>query len=290
VVINNDVYERVKREYPDIPVGTPGFEFWEEQGTLSEDCLRGFFGHDPRPRFDVFAFHPYPPHLLPREDDEFVPLCTTCSHQENPLTDQLQAVEKIRSLLEEAGYHDVSILDTEAFGYVFGAVEGDESKRAVWTAQRYVLSRSLVHDGFFHLTYSNFYNAGLQPFDFGLWGSDWQPRETLSAYLVTTKAIREFPGYLGRLSGTQGESEVWVEVFINENSERLFVLFNPQSDAGEVLSQAEYVLSGLTPDAQVRIRRLDGTTRYETTSNQGTLSVITTEEPVFVSETASRCR
>lgn len=145
--LNNKTYERIKNKYPDVKVGTPGFEYFRDTSKkIRGDHLRFrnyFLKHDAK--FDFWAFHGYPTRGDASRFDFYPPTKIA----KNDRYSGIYGIVELRKTLNRKGWQNREILDMEHTGILDkGSLFNEEDDRvnAAYMAQQLVLKRSLkVH-------------------------------------------------------------------------------------------------------------------------------------------------
>ena len=228
--LQNKVYERIKGKYPEILVGTPGFEYWE--GTVRDDKSVGqieyFLDKRANVRFDFWAFHGYPAIEVNK-----IALPPTRRAAENKYAGP-EGILEIRKRLDSNGWSDRMIIDTEhvnVMSRLTPFISDDEDMvTAAYTVQELLIKRTLTINGRYVL-------GGIIPLKIGPRGSmgefmfasmkpDGSPTRTVRAAGLLVSKLKEFH-YAAHISGAfDTENEAWIEKFQAGNKE-LYVFFKP---------------------------------------------------------------
>lgn len=139
LAIQNKVYQSIKSRYPEILVGTPGFEFGRFE-KRSVEIINFFLDKSNGAKFDFFAFHGYRAAVYsPEKDVQFA---------------GLSGILELRKKLNENGWQRRLLIDTEHVGILRskqfpGGMIPEETDRhaAIWLAQALIVKRSLAVDG-----------------------------------------------------------------------------------------------------------------------------------------------
>lgn len=229
--LNNKVYDRVKGKYPDILIGTPGFEYMLDNPSSEKEIQQIEYFLDERngAKFDFWAFHGYP--LTGRRMTGIYP--PTKSGFNNRYGG-IPGILEIRKKLDANGWHNREIIDTEHTG-ISGPAQpeiSDETDKldAAYTTQELLLKRTLKNGGKFVL--SGIFPLKIYPRgnrgEFA-WGS-LKPDASLTRTVKAVSLLRsKFSEYMhsSHISGEfDNENQVWVEKFQSGKRE-LYIFFKP---------------------------------------------------------------
>lgn len=148
--LSNKTYERIKEKYPEVQVGTPGFEYYRDtiapiRGGEDQFRFRTYFlEHDAK--FDFWAFHGYPTLGNEGRFDYYPPTYTARQDK----FAGIQGIAELRERLNENGWQQRDIIDTEHTGLLIRGKMFDENEdrvNAAFMAQQLVLKRALALDG-----------------------------------------------------------------------------------------------------------------------------------------------
>ena len=111
--LNNLVYDRIKSKYPNILVGTPGFEYMIDAPSDDKSVqeIEYFLNKNNGARFDFWAFHGYP--LTGNKLTGIYPPTKTAI---NNKYGGIQGIVEIRKRLDANGWQNRLIIDTEHTG------------------------------------------------------------------------------------------------------------------------------------------------------------------------------
>ena len=147
--LNNKTYERIKTKYPDVKVGTPGFEYYRDTATKlhgqDQHRFRNYFLNNDA-KFDFWAFHGYPI-LGDAGRTDIYPPTKTASHDSLA---GIKGIIELRKRMNERGWQDRDIIDTEHTGlFIQGRrfSEDEDRANAAFMVQELVLKRSLELEG-----------------------------------------------------------------------------------------------------------------------------------------------
>lgn len=148
LMLNNRTYERIKAKYPNIRVGTPGFEYFNDSLSTRDGrdhhSLRDYFlTHDAK--FDFWSFHGYPARGRGGLRDIYPP--TKVAHIDK--FTGIYGIVELRRLFDQKGWFDRTIIDTEHTGITPPGIFSREDDRlnAAYMVQELLLKRTLKIDG-----------------------------------------------------------------------------------------------------------------------------------------------
>ena len=282
--LNNKVYERLKGKYPDLMIGTPGFEYWNDMPAGEElsrtSMLEYFLNKENGAKFDFWAFHGYSAQIVKDKSGIYPPTKTALYNKYAGV----EGILEIRKKLDENGWQDREIIDTEHVGALGNKPESQISEEeylidAAYLLQELLLKRTLAYNGKFAL--SGILSLKMIPKgDNGefLWGS-LMPDSSLtpgaSAYSLLLSKLNEYK-YSAHISGEfDSENQVWIEKFSAENKE-LYIFFKPfkyQSN-GELQMDNEmldYDLELSKKPSSITLTNIDGIVTSITASETITL-------------------
>ena len=229
--LNNKVYDRVKGKYPDLSIGTPGFEYMLDNPSSEIEIQQIEYFLDKRngAKFDFWAFHGYP--LTGRRMTGIYPPTKTGFNNRyggNP------GILEIRKKLDANGWYNREIFDTEHIG-VSGPsqpIVSDELDRldAAYTTQELLLKRVLKNKGKFVL--SGIFPLKIYPkgnrgeFAWGSLKPDASLTRTVKAVSLLRSKLSEYT-HSSHINGEfDNENQVWVEKFQSGKKE-LYIFFKP---------------------------------------------------------------
>ena len=233
---NNKIYDRIKAKYPDIKMGTPGFEYWlddaDDQGTQWIAAMVDYFlDAKNNAKFDFWAFHGYPTAAGGAKAFYFYPPTKTAVSNKYA---GIPGISEIRQKMDANGWQNRLIIDTEHVNAVHQLTAGISSQEdklvSAYTIQELVLKKTLkyknkfVLDGILPLKIRS---RGSQAENrFGSLNSDGSLTQTVEAVGLFWSKLNEY-NYSSRISGEfDNEHKVWVEKFISGNKE-LYIFFKP---------------------------------------------------------------
>lgn len=235
VELTNKTYERVKSKYPDVAVGTPGFEYWADSTSASDAQYIALVEHFLDPgngaNFDFWAFHGY--HLAARSGGTTLgPYPPTTTPTLNVYAG-IPGILRIRQALDANGWEDRPIVDTE-HGIVLHPGETltpeNDALAAAYAVQELLLKRTLQDEGVRAL-------SGALPLKIAPRGTSGEPGlcslngdGSVTAHVRATallwSKLKQYP-HLGHVSGAfDDETQPWVERFGSASAE-MFVFFKP---------------------------------------------------------------
>ena len=228
--LNNKVYERLKPKYPDIMLGTPGFEYMIDTPTADKSVqeIEFFLNKNNGARFDFWAFHGYP-----LTGNNFTGIYPPTKIAINNKYGGIPGILEIRKKLDANGWQNVLILDTEHTGTVLPkptTSDEEDDLNSAYTIQELLLKRTLKVDNRFIL--SGIITLKMTPRgNMGefLWGSlrpDASLTKTVKAVSLLLSKFNEYQ-YSSRINGDfDNENQEWVEKFQSANKE-LYIFFKP---------------------------------------------------------------
>lgn len=228
--LNNRVYDRIKSKYPNIMVGTPGFEHMIDSPSedKSVQVIEYFLNKDNGARFDFWAFHGYP--LMGNKFTGIYPPTKTAINNKYA---GIQGIVEIRKKFDANGWQNRLIIDTEHTGTTLPKPtisDEDDSLDAAFTLQELILKRTLKHDGNFVL--SGIINLKIAPRGemaemlFASLNPDGSLNRTVKAVSLLWSKLKEYR-YSSHINGEfNNENQVWVEKFL-AGSKELYIYFKP---------------------------------------------------------------
>jgi hypothetical protein len=234
--LQNKVYERIKGKYPDIMVGTPGFEYWVDIAQQDKSIQEITYFLDKRNyvKFDFWAFHGYPGidyhSLVVNKTAAFYP--PTKTGLENKYLGPAGILE-IRKILDSNGWTDRPMIDTEHTNIMSRATpfvsDEEDILDAAYTVQELLIKRTLLLNGqralrgIFLLKIGP---RGREEFSFASMKPDGSETRTVRAVGLLLSQLKGFH-YSSHISGEfDKENQVWVERF-RSGARELFVYFKP---------------------------------------------------------------
>ncbi|MEK6563740.1 MAG: hypothetical protein AABZ65_01780 [Candidatus Omnitrophota bacterium] len=234
--LSNKTYDRIKNKYPDIMVGTPGFEYWNdasgENSTGGGKAVRQieyFLDKNNGAKFDFWAFHGYPTVIM--DTPTVYPPNKKAKYNKYA---GIYGLLVIREKLNDNGWEDRLIIDMEHTGIFpgkpFFTVEEDKLESA-YMVQELLLKKTLrsnnksVLAGIFPLKIASRGNKG----EF-LWASlnaDGSITHTVKAVSILLDKLNQY-NWVSRVSGEfDDENQAWIEKFHLGDNKELYIFFKP---------------------------------------------------------------
>ena len=235
VELTNKTYDRIKSKYPDIAVGTPGFEYWVDSDSGSDGAfiavIEYFLDKNNGAKFDFWAFHgyslrarigqgmtgPYPPTMTPLVNKYA----------------NVPGILQVRAALDNNGWQDRKIVDTEHDNATDpGQTMTSESDAldAAYVVQELVLKRTLMSNSTPAL-------SGALPLKIAPRGTigeaalsslnvDGTVTMHVKAMALLWSKLKDY-SYTGHVSGAfDNENQAWVEQF-GSGKKELYIFFKP---------------------------------------------------------------
>ena len=147
--LQNKTYERIKNKYPDLKIGTPGFEYYRDtkekiRGTDQHRFRNYFLENDAK--FDFWAFHGYPT-LGDLNRFDYYPPTKKAKYDKYSGID---GIIELRKTLDRKGWQGREIIDMENTGVLGNGSlfnMDDDKLDAAYMVQQLVLKRSLKVNG-----------------------------------------------------------------------------------------------------------------------------------------------
>ncbi|MBI2529744.1 MAG: hypothetical protein HYW05_01200 [Candidatus Diapherotrites archaeon] len=265
--INAKAYDLIKAKYPEIQVGTPGFEYQNDpvrDEGISTNLIEGFADSASGAKFDFWAFHGYPSGDPTTSGGGITNLYPPTRVPTSNKYAGIPGMLEIRELLNMNGFSAKRIIDTEhvnAFAWGFGLENYDgasgvftnEDIDAAFTLQELILKKTLQDSA------GNGILSGVISFKIrlrseegeGRWGTlrpdGSAPQSVESAALLFSKLDKY--NYVGHISGAfDNENEAWVEKFSSDSGKELYIFFKPfEYRAGQTIDfdskKADYTIA-----------------------------------------------
>lgn len=253
----NKIYNKIKGKYPDIMMGTPGFEYWvDEQNSKFVDMIEYFLNRENGAKFDFWAFHGYPLSEL-KGRIKFVPPTKTAVYNNYA---GIKGVTEIRKKLDANGWQNRLIIDTESGTINPGNPDTDVD--AAYQTQEALLMRVQKING-------KLVNAwGDMTAIISAGNSIGQATRPVKALALLWSKLNEYE-YSSRISGEfNDENQAWVEKFTS-GSKELYIFFKP-FEYGESLGfdnkTIDYTLNLSKQPSSVKLTLIDGTTQNLTSA------------------------
>lgn len=246
VDLTNKTYDRIKSKYPDIAVGTPGFEYWVDSTSGSDrgfiDVIEYFLDRNNGARFDFWAFHGYAMHarggqaLVGPYPPNMTPLVNKYAN--------VAGILQIRSALDANGWQDRKIIDSEHDNITAPGqpiTSESDALDAAYVVQELLLKRTLqsngvpVLSGALPLKMAIRATAGTPNCSGGTTcgeaglsslNADGSVTLHVKAMALLWSKLKDYH-YAGHVSGAfDVENQVWVEKFASGKKE-LYIFFKP---------------------------------------------------------------
>lgn len=280
--LSNKTYDRIKNKYPDVMVGTPGFEYWNDvAGEKAMRQLEYFLDKNNGAKFDFLAFHGYPLTILGKTS-AYPP---TQKAKYNKIAG-VNGLLDIREKLNENGWGDRLIIDTEHTGLLptkSSYTENEYATDAAFMVQELLLKKTLrfnnksVLAGVFSFKIASRGNIG----EF-IWASlkaDGAITPAVKAVGILLSKFNEY-NYSSHISGTwDAEDTPWVEKFTSGSNKELYIFFKPfKYVSGKEISldneTLNYTLNLTKTPKSITLTDIDGKTSSVTASKTVTLQAV----------------
>ncbi len=240
----NKIYDKVKGKYPDILMGTPGFEYWIDQQNapivaIGPEMIEYFLDKKNGAKFDFWAFHGY-------QLSDFQVGKGAISFSIFPIPPTRKArynkyagvfgISEIRKKLDDSGWQNKPIIDTES-GTIFPGVpytEEEEKIDAAYYVQASLLSRTQKVNNKLALGGKILMKINIRLNMPGIVGdvtagdlkSDGSPYLGTKAVALLWSKLNGYK-YHSHITGEfDNENQIWIEKFESENKE-LYIFFKP---------------------------------------------------------------
>ncbi len=235
VELANKTYDRVKSKYPDIAIGTPGFEYWVDSNTGSDGAfiavIEYFLDKNNGAKFDFWAFHGYP---LRARNGQYLtgPYPPTMTPLVNKYAN-VPGILQVRAALDANGWQDRKIIDTEHDNITDPrqpVTADSDALDAAYLVQELVLKRTLMNNSAPVL-------SGALPLKMAPRGTvgeaalsslnaDGSVTLHVKAVALLWSKLQQY-SYVGHLSGAfDDETHAWVEKF-EAGKKELYIFFKP---------------------------------------------------------------
>lgn len=255
----NLIYDRIKKKFPSIQVGTPGFEYWLDQDDRAVRLIEPFFE---KGKFDFWAFHGYP--AIERMNAGITyPPTKTCINNKYA---GIRGIVEIRKKLDETGHADAPIIDTEHTNILVmnraGITQEQDALNAAYAVQELLLKKTLKYKGKFALAGFNFMKIN-QPkpqrrIQEDVWASllaDGSLSQQARAAVVFMDYMATY-AYDSHILGAFDSDEAWIEKFVSGNKV-LYVFFKPFEYTGQRLA-----FDGKTLEYRLNLRQKPLSARF----------------------------
>ena len=146
--LNNRTYETIKRKYPDLKIGTPGFEYFSDASKNTRggqhQVFRNYFLQN-NAKFDFWAFHGYPT----RGESGLKEIYPPTKSAKRDKYAGIHGITELRRTMDNMGWRDREIIDTEHTG-ILGPDEFNEEVdrlNSAYLVQEIVVKRTLEVNG-----------------------------------------------------------------------------------------------------------------------------------------------
>ncbi|MBI5815477.1 MAG: hypothetical protein HZB29_07685 [Nitrospinae bacterium] len=265
----NMSYDRLKAKYPDIMVGSPGFEYSfdspdDPETAKMTQMVEYFLDRKNGAKFDFWAFHGYPALLRGKSVIEIYPPTKVPVYNKYA---GVSGIMEIRKRMDENGWFDRLIIDTEHIGVRPGrekySVE-DSMVDASYMAQQLILKRTVRHNGSPALNGIITMKIYKKGDTHELWWNSLDEKGEVTPAVggvgLLINRIREFvPSE--HISGEYGADNIaWIEKFVSRQGGReLYVFFKPfksaEADGPPVSAEQD---KGRKGKMKTSIFRMDG--------------------------------
>jgi hypothetical protein len=146
--LNNRTYQRIKSKYPDLKIGTPGFEYFSDASRNTRggkhQVVRDYFLQN-NAKFDFWAIHGYPT----RGESGLKEIYPPTKIAKRDKYTGIYGLSELRRTMDKMGWRDREIIDTEHTGILGPGVFDKEVDRlnAAYLVQQTVVKRTLEVDG-----------------------------------------------------------------------------------------------------------------------------------------------
>ena len=282
VELSNKTYDRIKNKYPDIMIGTPGFEYWNDiEGDKGVRQLEYFLDKNNGAKFDFMAFHGYPTAVIGKSS-AYPP---TMKAKYNKLAG-IYGLLEIRNRINENGWGNRLIIDTEHTG-LFPTkpsfTENEYKIDAAFMVQELLVKKTLrLNDKSVLSGVSTFKIASRGTVGEFIWASlkaDGSITPAIKAVSFLMGKFNEY-NYSSHISGEwDAESTPWIEKFTSGDNKELYIffkLFKYASDKSISLDNetVNYVLSLNKTPKSITITDVDGNVSNITASKTVTLQAV----------------
>lgn len=243
IEVQNLIYEAVKDEYPDVAVGTPGFEYWDDPANVPQqiDIVEHYLDPANDARFDFWAFHGYQMATLERDGEgriaDVIIHPPTVSAGSNRFAG-IPGIAEVRRRLDANGWQDRPIIDSEHAGihdpHTRALTREEDEENAAYMVQQLLLKRTLRLDGEPVLAgcipFKTAPWAPLGEFAYGNLHSDGSPTRSAAAVGLLLGFLNGY-SHESHVSGEFDSGEVWIEKF-GARAGELYVVFKPFEETG----------------------------------------------------------
>lgn len=267
----NKTYDRVKSNYPDVAVGTPGFEYWVDDNTGCNGAYISivdfFLDKNNGAKFDFWAFHgyamsgnaggamvgPYPPTMTP--------LLNKYAN--------VTGILKIRDALDANGWQDRKIIDTEHSNITDPGqpiTSDSDALDAAYVIQELTLKRTLMKGA--DRVLSAAVPLKMEPRSttgeaaLGSLTAEGSVTLHVRAMALLWSQLKKY-NYAGHVSGAfDDESQAWVEKFTSGKTD-FYIFFKPfKYVSGQKISldgqTLDYTLNLAAVPSSIVLTTIDG--------------------------------
>lgn len=273
--LNNKTYERIKSKFPDIIMGTPGFEYMFDNSSSANEIqqIEYFLDKANGAKFDFWAFHGYPLTAI-----GFKGIAPPTKTATNNKYGGISGILEIRKKLDANGWQSRLIIDTEHIGI---AANQSFSSRvdnldAAYMPQQLLLKRTLKNGGKFIL--SGIVNLKIYPrgsigeIAWGSLNSDNSLTKTVKSVSILLSKLNQY-NYSSHISGEfDNENQAWIEKFTQDANKELYIFFKPfKYKSGQSISLdneiLNYTLNLTKTPSKITLTDIDGKISNPSSSN-----------------------
>lgn len=214
---SKETYEKVKEKYPNVLIGTPGFEYFNDLPISNEQkSVKQAVYFMENPNFDFWAFHGY----------SIIGKCGKTPPTKKSEFNKYAGINEIKNVKSQIG--NIPIIDTE-FTFGKNAVGTNDKLSAAYIVQSAVLKKSIAKSSGL---------AGVMPLKIRCysqeqgddqWASlntDCSATKTLNSFGILLDKLKIFK-YNSHVSGKwDDENTAWIEKFTSSDKE-LYIFFKP---------------------------------------------------------------
>lgn len=225
LTMQNNVYDTIKGKFPDIMVGTHGFEYhFDDGGAMAKtmlDMVNFFLDKNNGVKFDYWAFHGYPKYSSPIKTSTYNKYAGG------------SGVLEVRKKLDANGWQSRLIIDTEHSSLSANRALSDAEDKAdaAYIAEEMTIKKAMRYGGRSVL-------SGISPFimlprstsGMAGWGAllaDGSLSKTVKAGALLMSKFNEY-NYAEHISGEfNSYDKVWIEKFRSGDGKELYIFFKP---------------------------------------------------------------
>ena len=283
----NKIYDTVKGKYPDIMMGTPGFEYWiDEQNAKMVTMIEHFLDKNNGAKFDYWAFHGY--QLSMKGNNLITTLPPTKSPSYNKYAGA-KGILEIRKKLDSNGWQNRMMIDTEN-GTVFPGIPyttDEEKTDAAYYVQSDLIRRTQRLNDKFVLAGKITLKTRTRENLSGVAGdatagdlnSSGSPYKSYKAISFLLSKLNEY-NYSSHISGEwDAENTPWIEKFTSGSNKELYIFFKPfKYQSGKELSldneTVNYTLNLAKTPKSITLTDIEGNVSNVTASKTVTLQAV----------------